>query len=99
MECVESAAEVVFISCKGLLESAQTVYAIERWNEREIVSRPAPARCGDRVLVLDLGQRRATTRIAAPEDDARCKAQAARTLELVTGFKVRADALEKARSF
>lgn len=100
MECVESAAAVVFVSDKGLLEAQQTVFPVLRWNEREIVSRPAGGGCAQRTLVLDLAAKRARSELAAVEEDSgRCRSSPARTLELVTGYKVRSQAEENARSF
>lgn len=97
MECVESAASVVFVSERGLLESRQTVFQVARWSDTIIVSRPAEQRCWKRTLVLDLSQKRAMTQVSASEDDGPCRAAPARTLELVTGYKVRAEALQRAK--
>jgi len=99
MQCVESAAMIVFVSDKGLLESAQTVFDVDRWNDTEIVTRPAAGRCSSRALVFDLVNRRAKSRISAAEEKGMCQARPEGTLELVTGFKVRAEAMQKATWF
>jgi len=89
MECVESAALVVFVSGKGLLESEQTVFPVERWSAQELVTKVVPGRCASRQLVLDLNEKRARSRVSASEDKGICKERAARTLDLVTGYRVR----------
>ena len=99
MECVESAAAVVFVSEKGLLEARQTVFPVARWSAQEIVSRPSPTRCAERTLILDLASKRARSEITASEENGPCKAAPARSLELVTGFQVRSRAERDARSF
>jgi hypothetical protein len=92
MECVESTAAVVFVGERGLMEASQTVYPVQLWNARQIVSKPTDARCAQRTLVMDLQAQRARSEISASEEDGRCQAAPARTLELVTGYKVRGDA-------
>jgi hypothetical protein len=94
MECMESAALVVFVSGKGLLEAQQTVFGIERWGDREIATKAANGPCGSRQLLLDLEQKRALSKVSATEARGKCTEQPARTLELVTGYKVR-EALHK----
>jgi len=89
MECVESAAMVVFVSGKGLLEAQQTRLEIERWGDAQVVSKPAAGPCGTRQLVFDLKDRRALARISSSEAHGLCKDLPARTLELVTGYRLR----------
>lgn len=89
MECTESAAKVVFLDGKGLLESAHTGFEIAHWNEAEIVTKPAAGRCNTRQLVLDLKEKRATSRVSATEEKGICRPAPAKTLELVNGYKVR----------
>ena len=89
MECMESAALVVFVSGKGLLEAQQTVFGIDRWGEREVATKPTSGPCGSRQLLLDLEQKRALSKVSASEARGKCLEQPARTLELVTGYKVR----------
>jgi hypothetical protein len=99
LECVESAAAVVFVSGKGLLESTQTIFEVERWNEREVVSKPAAGPCSTRTLHLDLTHKRAWSRVGASEQRGRCNQLPARSLDLVAGYKLHAVAVDKARSF
>ena len=94
MECVESAALVVFVSGKGLLEAQQAIFTVDRWDEREISTRPTANPCGTRQLVLDLEGKRALNKVSASEEKGKCRELPARTLELVTGYKVR-EALHK----
>ena len=96
MQCVESAATVVFVSGKGVLESVQTIFDVERWSDVEIVTKPAAGRCSSRMLAFDLVNRRATSRISAAEEKATCQPRPESALELVTGFRVREEAMRKA---
>lgn len=99
LECVESAAAVVFVSGKGLLESTQTIFEVEKWTENEVVSKPATGSCSTRTLRLDLAERRASSRVGKSEQTGRCSERPARSLHLVAGYKLHAEALGKARSF
>ena len=90
MECIESDAKVVFVSGHGLLESNQTGYEVALWTDDSIVTKPAQGRCSTRQLLLDLKQRKAMTRVGASEEKGICREQKARTLELVTGYRLRA---------
>ena len=94
-ECAEAAAIVVFVSGKGMLESNQTVFPIDRWTDKEIVTQATTGPCTTRTLTLDLAEKRATTRATAGETNARCTQTPARTLELVAGYRVRAEALKR----
>ena len=94
-ECVESSASVVFVSGKGMLESTQIVYPIERWTDREIVTQATPGPCTKRVMMLDLAEKRSTIKSSAGETNARCTQTPERTLELVAGYRVRAEALKR----
>jgi len=89
MECIESDARVVFVSGQGLLESNQTAFEIERWTEAAIVTRAVQGRCATRQLLFDLREKRASSRIGPSEEKGVCREQAARKLELVTGYKAR----------
>ena len=99
MQCVESAATVVFVGDKGVLESVQTIFEVDRWSDSEIVTRPAAGRCSSRMLFFDLVNRRAGSRVSASEETSTCQPRPASTLELVTGFRVRAEAMQKAAPF
>lgn len=89
MECIESAAQVVFVSGQGLLESQQTGFEVARWSDAEVVTKPAQGKCATRQLVLDLKEKRALSKVGASEEKGVCREQPARTLELVNGYKAR----------
>ena len=94
MECVESAALVVFVSGKGLLEAQQTVFGVDRWSDQEVATKEWTGPCGSRKLVLNLAEKRALSKVSASDGQGKCRETPARTLELVTGYKVR-EALSK----
>lgn len=89
MECVESAASVVFVGDRGLLESQHTQFAVERWNDSEVITKSTPGPCFSRQLAFDLKEKRASSRVTASQSRGRCRDLPARTLELVTGYRVR----------
>lgn len=89
MECVESAAAVVFVRDRGLLESKQTIFEVEKWTDAEVVSKPSVDRCASRVLVLDMTSKKTLNRVSASEEKGLCKELPARTLELVAGYRAR----------
>jgi hypothetical protein len=89
MECVESDAKVVFVSGQGLLESSQTAYEVARWSETEVITRPAQGKCATRQLILDIREKRASAKVGPSEERGLCREQPARTLDLVTGYKLR----------
>ena len=91
MECVESSAAVVFIRDRGLLESKQTTFEVEKWSDTEVLTKPAVDRCASRVLVLDLQEKKTVNRISASEEKGICKELPARTLELVAGYRARGE--------
>jgi hypothetical protein len=95
MQCVESAATVVFVGDRGVMESVQMVFDVDRWTDAEVVSKPAAGRCASRTLVLDLVNKHARSQVSAAEEKGVCKARPAGTLDLVTGFRIR-EALQKA---
>ena len=89
MECIESDAKVVFVSGQGLLESHQTTYEVANWNDAGIVTKPAQGRCSTQQLLIDLREKKAQSKIGASEEKGVCRERPARTLELVTGYKLR----------
>ena len=89
MECVESAASVAFVGGKGLLESQHTQFAVERWSDTEVVTKSAAGPCFSRHLTFDLKGKRGQSRVTASEARGLCRELPARTLDLVTGFRVR----------
>ena len=94
MRCVESTAEVIFVSGKGLLDASLTQFEVDRWSDKEIVAKPRADRCATRTLVLDLVDKRARSRVSPNPGESQCKEGRDRNLELVAGYKVRADALK-----
>jgi hypothetical protein len=99
MQCVESSAVIAFVGDKGILESTPATYEVERWNDREIVTKAVSGPCSDRTLLLNLVDKLAVLRISASQEKGRCVEAPPRTLELVAGYRVRAEALEKAKMF
>ena len=89
MECIESAARVVFVSGQGLLESNQSAYEVATWTDAAIVTKPAQGRCATRQLLIDLKDQRAQSKVGPSEEKGICRELPARTLDLVTGYKVR----------
>lgn len=98
MECVESAASVVFVGDRGILESTQMVFEVDRWNDTEVHTKPATGACANRVLLLDLNQKRATSHVSASDESARCKQRPERILELVAGYRARPEDYKKEAS-
>jgi hypothetical protein len=99
MQCVESSAVIVFVGDRGVLEAAQAIFEVERWNDREIVTKAVSGPCFDRTLVLNLVEKLALVRASASKEKGKCREIPPRTLELVAGYKVRAEALQKAKMF
>jgi hypothetical protein len=99
MQCQESSALLVFVSGNAVMESALTTFDIERWDEKEIVTKPVRGSCADRTLALNLVEKRAINRFSPSRGEGRCNESPARALELVTGYKVRSEALRKASPF
>ncbi len=89
MECVESAASVAFVGGKGLLESQHTQFTVERWSDTEVLTKSTAGPCFSRQLRFDLKEKRASSRVTSSEARGLCRDLPARTLELVTGFRVR----------
>ena len=90
MRCAESAAAVVFVEGRGVLESRLTEFDVDRWGDREIVAKPYTDRCMTRTLSLDLVQKRARSHVNPVTDDSgRCRPQRERSLELVAGYKLK----------
>jgi hypothetical protein len=89
MECIASDAKVVFVSGQGLLESSQTAYEVAQWNDAGIVTKPTEGRCETRQLMLDLKERKAHSRVGASQEKGICRELPERTLDLVTGYRLR----------
>ena len=99
MQCVESTAIVIFVADRGVMESAQTTFEVESWDDKSIVTRPVRGACTERKLTLDLAEKRALARVSASRDEGKCVAAPEKALELVAGYKVRAETLQKAKMF
>ena len=99
MQCQESSAVLAFVGDNAIMESAQTTFDIDRWDEKEIVTKSVRDKCVDRMLVLSLAEKRASTRMSPAKSDEKCADAPERVLELVAGYKVRGEALRKASPF
>ena len=91
MECVESAAAVVFVGGRGLLESKQTIFEVARWTDAEVTTKPSADRCATRELVMDVSNRKTLNRLSESEEKGICREMPARTLELVAGYRARGE--------
>jgi len=91
MRCVESTAQVVFISGRGLLESKMAQFEVASWTDREIVAKPDVLRCTTRTLVLDLVKKRARSTSTPNTDVSNCEPTQAHNYELVAGYTTRAE--------
>jgi hypothetical protein len=91
MRCVESTAQVVFISGRGVLESSLAQFDIDRWTDKEIVAKPYAVRCTTRTLVLDLVKKRAHSSSTPNPDVSNCEQTSARSFDLVAGYSSRAE--------
>ena len=89
MECVESAAQVVFVSGRGLLESKQTTFEVAKWSDTEVVTKPSVDRCASRVLAMDLKEQKTLNRVSESAEKGICKDIPAHTLELVAGYRAK----------
>ena len=89
MECLESDAKVVFVSGQGLLESQQRTFEVANWNDAGIVTKPAQGRCATQQLLIDLREKKAVAKVGPSEERGICRERPARTLELVTGYRLR----------
>jgi hypothetical protein len=95
MRCMQSAAVIVFIEGRGLMESTQTEFEVERWNDKEIVTKATGDSCSARTLMLDLVEKRARSRVTMKRELSRCPEGNDRTLDLVAGYKARAETPSK----
>jgi hypothetical protein len=99
MQCQESSAVLAFVGENAIMESAQTSFDIDHWDEWEIVTKSVRGKCVDRMLVLSLAEKRASTRVSPARSDEKCAESAERVLELVADYKARGEALRKASPF
>jgi len=96
MQCIESAAVVVFVGDKGVMESVHTTFDVEAWDDKSITTKQVQGPCADRKLTLNLAEKRATSRVSAGREGGKCTATPERTLELVAGYKFREE-LQKSK--
>ena len=89
MQCIESAATVVFMDGKGLLEAKSTQFDVDHWNDKEIVAKPLNDRCFSRTLRLELAEKRALSHISPNTGETNCRVERDRNLELVAGYRMR----------
>ena len=99
MKCQESAAVLVFVSDAAVMQSSHTTFEVDHWDDKEIVTRPARGVCEDRTLILNLVEKRASSRWSPSLAEGKCTEAPERVFELVAGYKVRSDALRKASPF
>ncbi len=99
MQCQESSAVLAFVGEHAVMESAQSTFDIDHWDDKEIVTKSSRGACVDRTLVLSLLEKRASVRMSAGRNEGKCTESPARVLELVAGYRVRRDALREARPF
>ena len=89
MQCVESTALLIFIADKSVMESSQTTFEVESWDDKSIATKPVRGKCTERRLTIDLVEKRAILRVSASHDEGKCVAAAEKTLELVAGYRVK----------
>ena len=94
MRCAESTAAVVFVDNKGLLEATSTQFEIDHWTDKEVAAKPRVDRCTTRTLVLELAEKRARSHVSPNVGEHNCKEERDRILDLVTGYKVGANAAQ-----
>jgi hypothetical protein len=89
MRCIESTAEVVFLSGKGLLESRMAQFDLAKWSDNEIVAKPYELRCRTRTLMLDLRRKRAQSRSTPKTYASICETQSDGNYELFACYAAR----------
>ena len=72
MQCMESSA-VVAVNEGGFLETVQTLFDIESWTDKEIVTKPDRQRCATRSLLLDIANRQAQSTVVNTPTAKTCK--------------------------
>ena len=98
MQCVESSA-VVSVSEGGFLESIQTIFDVDTWTDKEIVTRPDVKPCASRLMTLDIANKQAQSVVTPNAANKSCKSAITgeQTFTLVTGPAARAAAANKAK--
>ena len=92
MKCQESSAVLSFVGDRAVMESAQSAYDIDHWDDKEIVTKVVRGPCVERTLVLSLVDRRALVKVTPIHVGDACADVPERVLELVAGYKFRRDA-------
>ena len=72
MQCMESSA-VVAVNEGGFLETVQTMFEIESWTDKEIVTKPDIQPCATRTLTLDIASKQAKSVVTNSPTQRTCK--------------------------
>lgn len=72
MQCMESSA-VVAVNEGGFLETVQTMFDIESWTDKEIVTKPDNQPCATRTLTLDIASKQAKSAVINSPTQKTCK--------------------------
>jgi hypothetical protein len=76
MQCMESSA-VVAVNEGGFLETVQTMFDIESWSDKQIVTKPDIQSCATRTLTLDIASKQAKSVVMNTPTQKNCKASPA----------------------
>jgi hypothetical protein len=95
LQCVESTA-LVSVSEKGFLEVISTVFKVERWDDREIVTKAEPGACSSRSITLDLANRETSSTVSDTSSEGNCK-EVPQKLKLEGGSKALSEALQRGK--
>ncbi len=90
MQCMESSA-VVAVNEGGFLETVQTMFDIESWTDKEIVTKPDNQPCASRTLSLDIAGKQAKSVVMNKPGQKTCKPAPAgeQVFKLVAGSQSR----------
>ncbi len=72
MQCMDSSA-VVAVNEGGFLETVQTMFDIESWTDKEIVTKPDIQPCATRILTLDIASKQAKSVVMNKSSQKNCK--------------------------
>ena len=98
MQCMESSA-VVAVNEGGFLESIQTLFDVDTWSEKQILTKVDVQPCAIRTLVLDIANKQAQNVVTPRPGNKSCKAGAIgeQVFRLEAGQHSRAGAADKTR--
>ena len=90
MQCMESSA-VVAVNEGGFLETVQTMFDIESWSDKEIVTKPDNQPCATRTVTLDIASKQAKSVVMNSPTQKTCKPAPAgeQVFKLVAGNQSR----------